>query len=82
MKLLRSETEYFAWMREGDVADGGDPVSDDGLRVHGPTAYPCYAYWHAVPEDDPELLFLYFADVDDMWKALWDVKASPAQGTV
>lgn len=76
MKLLRNEADYFAWMRlslEDDATNGE-------LRVYGPTAYPCYAYWQDVPEDAPDLLFLYESDIDVMLQRLR--RATPAQETV
>lgn len=80
MKLLRNEAEYFAWMRRSL----DDDATDEELRVYAPTAYPAYAYWDAVPEDDPELLFLYYSDCETMAQALFELisSGSPAQETL
>ena len=75
MKLLRSEAEFFAWMRDEMIFDNQD---DDALRVYGPSLYPCYGFVGNADWDFEAYYpdYLYEADVSDMLTALHRAKNS------
>jgi len=66
VKLLKSESTYFAWMRGHD---GWCDASAHEMRVYGPALYPCYGYFSDVFDDyrrRNEPRYLYLADVEMM----------------